>query len=194
MFYIYGDSHSERPFRDLAIPHCKKQQPGITMFRTGRDNLIINHEHSFNNPENVFVLSYGEIDCRFHIGNQIKLGRNEDSIIRELVENYFKTIKNNILTFKQIIVVAVVPPVKQKEYEIANTDFPFSNSDEDRVRYTTKMNTLLEEHCAKNNFVYFDPYDFYKRPDGTLKFELSDGMVHIKDTAHYLEKFVQICK
>ena len=46
----------------------------------------------------------------------------------------------------KIIIVGVIPQTKQSDYEILNGpilhEFPFVGRDEDRVRYTNKVNKL----------------------------------------------------
>ena len=117
MFYIFGDSHARFSFKNLSIPHENRQRDAITMFRMGRDNSIINFEENLNNQNNSFIFCYGEVDCRCHIGKQIKLGRKEDDVIREVVDKYFKTIKNNIKLYKNIYIIGIIPPVSQDEHE-----------------------------------------------------------------------------
>jgi hypothetical protein len=167
------------------------------MFRIGRDNIIINFNKDIIQKGDIIILSYGEIDCRCHIQRQINLGNNEDNVINELVNNYFKTIKNNIINIDaKIIIVGVIPPTKQYDYEILHGpilhEFPFIGSDEDRVRYTNKVNKLLEELSIINNYIYFNPYSYYERPDGTLKHELSDSTIHLGNNSFFLEKFIDL--
>jgi hypothetical protein len=197
MIYIYGDSHALFSFKNLKIDHKNYYNVSITMFRIGRDNIIINFNKNNTIYDNdIIVLSYGEVDCRCHIRQQINKGRNEDDIINELVNNYFTTIKNNIIKKCKIIIVAVIPPTKQCDHDLINGpikhEFPFIGSDEDRVRYTNKVNKKLEELSNKYNFIYFNPYCYYTREDGTLKHELSDKIVHLGDNSYFLEKFYDI--
>ncbi len=74
--------------------------------------------------------------------------------------------------------VGVIPPTKQTDFEghrgPITHEFPFVGSDDDRVRYTSKINNLLEAEANNNNYIYFNPYSYYTRDDGTLKHELSD--------------------
>lgn len=197
MIHIYGDSHASRSFKNLKFNHLNYSQSSITMFRIGRDNIIINFNKDFIQNDDILVFSYGEIDCRCHIQKQINLGNNEDDIIFNLVNNYFKTIKNNIIDKNVlIIIVAVIPPTIQYEHEILHGpithEYPFVGTDEDRVRYTNKINKLLEEMSNYNNYIFFNPYSYYTRPDGTLKFELSDTYGHIEDNSFILEKFTDL--
>ena len=127
------------------------------------------------------------------------MGLNEDTIINELVGNYFKTIKNNIMNIDaKIIIVGVIPPTKQYDYEILHGpilhNYPFVGSDESRVRYTNKVNKLLKEFSTINNYIYFNPYSYYERPDGTLKYAFSDSTVHLGDHSVFLEKFIDLYK
>ena len=199
MIYIYGDSHAFFSFKNLNLNYKDYHYASITMFRIGRDNIIINFNKSIIPTEHdIVVLSYGEVDCRCHIQRQINNGRDEDDIINDLVNKYFLTIRNNIVGPSKIIIVGVIPPTKQNDYEILHGpilhDFPFVGTDEDRVRYTYKVNKKLEEYSNINNYIYFNPYAHYTREDGTLKYELSDSIVHLGDNSHFLEKFYDCYK
>ena len=199
MIYIYGDSHASYSFKNLKINYTDLHENSITMYRIGRDNMIINFNKDIIKNGDIIVLSYGEVDCRCHIQKQIDLGKNENDIINEIVNNYFKTIKNNIKDLDvKIIIVGVIPPTKQYDYEILHGpilhEFPFVGSDGDRVRYTNKVNQLLEEISINNNYIYFNPYSYYTRPDGTLKYELSDNVVHLGNNSFFLERFIDLHK
>jgi hypothetical protein len=200
MIYIYGDSHAHFSFKNLNLPYTDLHQASITMYRVGRDNKIINFINTdFLQSNDIIILAYGEVDCRCHIQRQTDMGRNEDEIINELVTNYIRTIKNNITTAfatSNIILVGIIPPTTQADYELLNGpithEFPFVGTDNDRVRYTNKVNKLLETEAKKNNYIYFNPYSYYTRDDGTLKHELSDLLVHVGDNLHFLKSFVEL--
>ena len=196
MIYIYGDSHANHFFKNLKIPHVNHYQNSITMFRIGRDNKIVNFNNNHHDLSSIICLAYGEVDCRCHIQRQINLDRNEDEVIHELVDNYFKTIKNNVINYKKIIIVGVIPPTMQSDYESLHGpilhEFPFVGTDTERTRYTKKVNHRLEEKCIINNYTYFNPLAYYTRDDGTLKYELSDSVVHLGDNSFFLEKFVAL--
>jgi len=201
MIYIYGDSHARFSFTNLNIEYKDYHCTSITMFRIGRDNSIIHFDtkHIFD-INDVIVISYGEIDCRCHIQRQINNGKEEDAIINELVETYFQTIVNSIGNKNlRVIIVGVIPPTRQTDYELLHGpithEFPFVGTDEDRVRFTRKVNIQLERIVTtntNNRYIYFNPYSYYTREDGTLKHELSDTTVHLGDTSHFLEEFYKI--
>ena len=194
MIYIYGDSHANRSFKNIKLPVIDRHHNSITMFRIGRDNVIINFNKNEKLSEtDIIVLSYGEVDCRCHIQRQVNAGRNEDDVINELVHKYFQTIQNNVVQKCKIIIVGIIPTTKQEEYERLHGpikhEFQFVGTDEDRVRFTNKVNNKLEEYAQAHNYVYFNPYAYYARPDGTLKFELSDTIGHLRDNSYFLERF-----
>jgi len=200
MIHIYGDSHASFSFKNLKLPHNNMWCPSITMFRIGRDNTIINFNKNIINENDIIILVYGEVDCRCHIQKQKNLGYDEDIIINNLVINYYKTIQNNLVDLIdkniKVIIVGIIPPTKQNDYEILHGpilhEFPFLGTDNDRVRYTNKINNLLEEIAKNNNYIYFNGYSYYTRLDGTLKHELSDLNVHLKHNQFFLEEFYNL--
>ena len=193
MIYIYGDSHANNSFNGLKISHVNNFYPSVTMHRIGRDNIIVNFDNSQHCDDDILCFVYGEIDCRCHIQRQIDSGKNEDYIIEELVQKYFITIQNNIKKYKKIIIVGIIPQVARNDYENINgpldLEFPFVGSDEDRVKYTYKINKLIEDNCKSKDYVYFNPYSFYTNENGTLNFGFSDQQVHLRNNEHFLEEF-----
>jgi hypothetical protein len=196
MIYVYGDSHGHFSFNNLELPYKDYHKSSITMFRIGRDNTIINFNKNEVTTKDLVCLVYGEVDCRCHIQRQINNGRNEDDVINELVNNYFRTIKNNVNDNVKVIIVGVIPPTKQNDYERIHGpilhEFPFIGKDEERVRYTQKVNILCEELSKSNGYIYFNPYSYYTREDGTLKYELSDSIVHLGDNNFFLKSFTDL--
>ncbi len=195
MIFIYGDSHANRSFKNLKLPYVDKHENSITMFRIGRDNIIINFNKNEHDDNSILCFTYGEVDCRCHIQRQINNGRNEEDIIHELVNKYFQTIKNNVNKYKKIIIVGIIPTTRQYDYENIHGpilhEFPFVGTDDDRVRYTKKVNETIQKLCQDYDYIYFNPYNFYTREDGTLIFELSDTVGHLADNSFFLEKFIE---
>jgi hypothetical protein len=159
------------------------------MHRVGRDGLDC-YACGVREGDTVYFV-FGEIDCRCHIHKQVNLGSNYEDVIEELMDSYFRIMLANAKGIR-IIVVSIIPPVKYEDFLGANPPlddshpFPFVGSDETRVKITRDMNNGLEERCKKFGFDFLNIYDHYAREDGTLKFELSDGICHIADNAHVL--------
>ena len=196
MIYIYGDSHADFTFRNIKVPHRNYFCTSITMHRIGRDNTIVNFNREDHDEDSIICFLYGEVDCRCHIAQQIHRGRNEDDIILTLVDTYLNTIYNNVKVYNSILVFAVVPPTQQTQYEQINGpiqhEFPFVGTDEDRVRFTKKMNTLLEIKCSEYKYIFINPYESYTMENGCLRHELSDGSVHISKNEEIHNIFYEV--
>lgn len=193
MLYIYGDSHANDLFNELKIEKRLLHIGGITMFRIGRDNLIVNHEQSHDGPDNIFSLTYGEIDCRCHIKKHISEHRSCDSVVEDLVRSYFTSIQNNIKEYKRIIISAVIPPIRKDECTSSNEQYPFMGTDAERIAYASKVNAKMREYCSVYGYIFFDPYDSYKNADGTLMFDKSDKIVHVCSNHNdIIESFIKL--
>jgi hypothetical protein len=193
---IYGDSHALLSFKGLSMAHRNLFDFSRTMHRIGRDNHIINFHKSHNSKERVFCLVYGEVDVRAHVGKQVNLGRHHESVCQSLVDSYLKSVKSNILEYKAIIIVGISPPTSAKDHDtckkhsyVTGGPIPFIGPDSDRVIYRNTLNTILKEECMKYGFIFFNPFDFYEREDGTLNYDLSDSCIHIGQPRHFLDEF-----
>jgi hypothetical protein len=205
--FVYGDSHASYNFIQLAITmhHVGRNNCIANFDPTVHDTytsfpisfhkstcLTFRKSDFWSNQDSIIILCYGEIDCRCHIQRQINAsGRTEDEVIQDLVNAYFQTIRNNVIIYKQIIVCAVIPPMHQDKYEsvhdaLATAALPprlsFVGSDEDRVRFTQRMNFYLQQKCTEYQYTFMNPYDGYADESGCLKNELSDTLCHIKDS------------
>lgn len=193
MIYIFGDSHAFFNFKNTNTHAIHYSSPSMTMHRIGRDNIIVNFKTEFNDQNSIFVFNYGEVDCRCNIGKQVLSGRDVNEVCKSLVDNYINTIKKNVINYKSIIIVAVIPPITKIEFENNNGpiehEYPFVGSDKDRLSYHKLVNKTLESICIDNGFVFFDPFDFYTNSDGFLIQSLSDKQVHIGDNSKILELF-----
>ena len=195
MIYIFGDSHARFNFINLKTEHIILEVSSITMHRVGRDREILHFEKSYNNKEDFFIFCYGEIDCRVHVKKQIELGREKQEIIQTLVEAYIYSIKSIVTEYKKIIICAVPPTTRESDYHIIHNNFPFYGTENERVEFTQLMNLSLQKEAEKNGFCFLDYYEYYARDDGTLKYELSDQCVHIKENQYIHEKlYTLVCK
>jgi hypothetical protein len=195
---IYGDSHAMLSFKGLKLYHNNLFEYGRTMYRVGRDNTIINFKIEHNSVDRIFCLAYGEVDVRAHIGKQVYYGRHHETVCKELVEAYFKTIQSNIKEYKAIIIVGISPPADPIDHNRSDHRhepmIPFEGTNSDRVIYTDEMNRLLSLYSKKYGYIYFNPYQYYEREDGCLNYSLSDKCLHIGDTTHFQKAFTILYK
>lgn len=198
--HIFGDSHAHFTFQGLGS-HFKRyeflshHQYSTTMHRVGRDQHIINCQpDTIDKRHDIIIVVYGEIDCRCHIQRQINKGRELDEIVQTLVDAYITSILQ--YGFHNVIVVAVPPPVSKNEFEKRNGPIqhhlPFVGTDKDRVLYTTKVNHLLEEQCARNGLLFSNPFHSYISENGTMDFSKTDGLNHVGNNTNAIEE-IKLC-
>ena len=113
-----------------------------TMHGVGKSRVIPKFDAREHTPESIICFVFGEVDCRCHIKRQKDTGRDEDEIVRELVQRYFAVILRSISSFKKIVVVGVIPPARYKDFP-HDGEWPVLGTDEERVRFTRKVNKLM---------------------------------------------------
>ena len=191
MIYVFGDSHAKFNFINCPFPIKILEENSITMYRVGRDKEIIHFNKQYLGKDNIFVFCFGEIDCRAHITKQVQLGREKEEIIKSLVDSYLNTLRLLITEYDKIIICEVPPATRESDYHILHNNFPFYDTDKERVENTLRMNSYLKE-ATKNTFVLLEYHEYYARADGTLKYELSDQCVHIKENTYIHEQLFNI--
>ena len=193
---IYGDSHAIIMFNKLKPLNKNMYDMGKTMYSVGRDGTIPNYDPANINSGTTVCLALGEIDVRCHIGKQVLLGRDATVICKELVAAYFKTVGKLFRISKKIIIVGVSPPTDPKDHAPHQSShkvaLPFVGTNSERVFYTELLNSVLESACLRYGYTFFSPYSFYTRQDGCLKYELSDGCIHIGKSEYLLEEFEKL--
>jgi hypothetical protein len=146
--------------------------------------------------KDIVIFVFGEIDIRSHYGKQIQKGRNKDSILNVLVDNYIDTILLNRFEYPNVnfVVQSVIPPTDEKNYkEPVNKEYPITGTIEDRIEATIEINKLLKEKCLINNLLFIDISTYYQNdetefpisglcPDAkiyTLDPRIKDDNVHV---------------
>jgi hypothetical protein len=180
---LFGDSHARFSFEGLDLPHVNLNQSSHTMHRVSRDKALPNFNKNLDTNNAIFLFAFGEIDARCQIYKQLEVGRSLEEIISKLTTDYIDAILQNIQISKKIIITAIIPPTRRHDYESRHGpithEFPFLGTDEERVKYTGLVNKELKQICEKHKLFYLDPYEYYRREDGTLKYEYSDNCVHV---------------
>ena len=179
-FHIAGDSHNSTLRGFTGVKHlnmCEHYNwSPMSMYFASKEK---NHFLTLK-KEGLWILCFGEIDVRCLIYNQIhKKNRDENEVIESLANSFI----NNVTSFySEIAIMSVVPPVKfysgNYKLELNDPNFPFVGPDEDRSRYTKKLNEILRKKCEEKDLIYINIYDSYKDSNGFLIKELSDGTVH----------------
>lgn len=187
--YSIGDSHADFTFRGI-IENRRNIGP-LTMHRIGRDKInLLDYfiDDKKIEKDSFIIISFGEIDVRCHIYNQIHINnRSEDEVIKTLVDNYFEHILSQKNLFKKIILLNINPPAK-KELSANNSEYPFVGSNQDRSRYTKKINNYLKNKSIEHDIGFIETHKYYSDSDGMLICNLSDGSVHINEQKYILKE------
>jgi hypothetical protein len=202
MIFLFGDSHANFNFKGLKYPNRNLHTNSVTMHRVGRDGKkFIDFSKKGIKNGDIVIYQFGEVDCRAHVGKQLVLGRDLETIIRELADPYISSIVENAKAYSnlKLIVCSVPPPVPHTEESLLEdhkktNPFPVVHSNEERVLYTKTLNTRLKEKCLENNIQFFDYYSHYCTDEGLLNMELSDGIVHIAKNEKILELIDPVIK
>jgi len=193
-----GDSHSGN-FNGLH-PNVQDLQLGpITLYQISdkyRDNIRkdilglfdLNIKEKINTKDILILYCAGEIDIRCNWEKQInQLGKNEDQLIKDVIDNAFDTL---LPLHRPFGFQSIVPAVKHEYIIEEDEDYPVRGSDKDRVRWVKKANNYLKQKCIENDCVFFDIWESYADKDGHLILDLSDGGVHVLDKSLVLKQLV----
>ena len=171
------DQSSGKGFRKLAC--CIHWMGPMTMFRVGRDQLRAVHLRQMGVREkDITVFVFGEIDVRCHIEKQSQLqNRSMEAVVEDLIKAYLAAILRNKALFKQLqcVVCTVVPPTDKA----FNVKFPFYGALDTRISLTKHLNAVLRQQCAAYGLPVLDLYTPHCTAHGDLRYECSDGGVHI---------------
>jgi hypothetical protein len=179
MIYTFGDSHAREGFKNIKKIQTIHLGPKLC-YSVGRDGINVD----FLKDGDTIIFCVGEIDCRCHIHKHVTPENTFQQIIDNIVEEYIKQIKK-ITKKVKICIYNIIPPVEKVKEE--NDEFPIVGPIEDRIKYAKYFNKKLEEYCLKNRFIFIDIYNSYANKDGSLNMDLSDGIIHIRNSI-YLEK------
>jgi hypothetical protein len=178
--HAVGDSHC-RNFSGLSHVICHKF-PCRTMYWVTTEDFdkVWNRLCNKYNIDDFWLYGFGEIDARIVIYKQItEKNREEDEVITTLVNAYFNKLTK---LHKKIGFVNAMPTWQlytsgRKVPQLPN----YLHHDEDRKRYTLKINETLKLNCDAKNIPYLDLHSLVKDKNGYLKYELSDKRVHLRD-------------
>jgi hypothetical protein len=191
--YTIGDSHADFSFREIiSIDENRNNIGPITMHRVRRDKMdffkIFQERNIDVSVDSFVIFSFGEIDMRCHIYNQVNIeNAQEGEVIYSLINEYTDHIKSQNSFFKKIGILSITPP-GCIDWSASNAEYPFLGSDQERSRYTLKSNNILKEMCLQKNISFIDVYDAYSDEKGMLLQHLSDGSVHIGNTTYVSEE------
>jgi hypothetical protein len=175
------------PWKDIKGININYIGPKLC-YSIGRDGINLDN---FNIEEgDIVIFSFGEIDCRNHIHKHVTQSLLYNTIIDNIVNNYFVSIKNATSKFKNlhVCIYNILPPLFTNS--IGNPEYPHLGSNNQRKEYTLYFNTQLKTKCKEYNYIFFDVYNKYTNDEGFLNTSFSDGDVHIINGI-YVSEFIK---
>jgi hypothetical protein len=181
---VIGDSHV-----GAFSPYCRLCTLGpVTMYSLTTDKLneyiVYLLERKEIDVDGWWIFCTGEIDVRCLLHKQInEYGRKEDETIETLVDNYISNLHK--LNHTKLAISTTVAPAKTEGFEVQqkytiNSDYPFKGSDQERSRWSKKLNHYLINKCIEKNITYLDIYSLFKDDEGFLDHQYIDAdMIHV---------------
>ena len=178
-FHTFGDSHSHWTLSILEKINAScilktHSFYGKTLFGATKSDFIQNISFVSNNIEknSIVMFNFGEVDSRNHLHRFRNTGL--DLEIQRLVRAYENLILSNSILVPNIHIWigGLVPPTENPK-----TDYLGSN--DERKYYNQALNDEIYRMAKKNNFFYIDNYQDYVNERGFLRFNISDGHIHI---------------
>lgn len=188
--HTFGDSHCNGAFGSMKCINLNHIGP-VLCYSFGKEKLDRLNIKNYNVKDNdICIFSFGEIDCRCHIGKHITENKDYKNIIDSIIMDYFIAIDTNIKQFNNLTVfVYNILPVPQIHNTWNDNGFPFVGTDEERKEYVKYFNQKIELFCSIYKYNFFNIYDKYIDSNGYLNKKYSDGHVHIANNKNKFIKY-----
>ena len=186
--HVVGDSHVcfFSGIEPIAHPWPEPSEDRIGLFRThwlgpataynlpdlgttvrAREKLLSVLAYGPVEPRGLVMLSFGEIDCRFHLLKQAETQRREvDELVRECVQRY-SGVAREIQGFGfRPLVWNVVPSGQPRTSEETHSEFPHWGTVEERNAVTRLFNDECAAALAASGIPFVSIFDDLLGPDG----------------------------
>jgi hypothetical protein len=126
------------------------------------------------------------------VARQIEKGRSFQDIASSLVSSYFERIARSVSSCKKIVVCSLPPPAffSAKAEPLNQKFLPHAGSDQDRLIFTKKINSLIYEASLAYGFGFLDLFRGFQDSSGFLLESMSDGICHIIQNDLVLERLI----
>lgn len=174
--YVVGDSHASIFLPKLIELPCKS----TTMYSASTDGIL-----NFSNVDDnsVVVLSFGEIDVRCRIHQQVEKNRNIDEIVDEIVSKFSNALREQCKIHNKnlIFVFYSGPPISDVPNSPDNPEFPRRGTRKQRIFYQKKLFERISQECHNNpNMLFLDVHEMFATREGILSHYFWDKFtVHI---------------
>lgn len=166
---FFADSHGGKFGGNPLFALKDAQQATAYNLAKGTSNgwqFLQHYLHEYN-PDNIFALGLGEIDCRCHVYRQAILQQREYSeIIADIIARYGNVIwhiKNDVP--RKVAVFDVIPACRQEN--VYGLDYYGTRTQ--RAEIIREFNSQLGAFCEKNDIPFIELYPILATKKGFLK-------------------------
>ena len=213
MIHVIGDSHAYFTFSDIPgvgfhplgpvtmkrIGSGRKRkhfspEDGLVLggdeIEHVEDTLLLDTVQAINpQPGDVLVLSCGEGDVRCFIKPQLAAKQlSPEELLKPMAERYVERVAALETNGARVAILSIPPPAPYERcwnmvFPPSQLNLPPAGTDGERATYTRMLNYYVACYCHERGLLFIDIHSKYANADWMLMAELSDGGVHIKDTA-----------
>ena len=159
---------------------------GETMYNISKKQNDFFNFYNLTLNNTIILFNFGEVDCRYHIGRQIKeKNRSLNEVIDQLILNYVNFIKKIQNQTKSLIIISSIIPPSNMTF---NPKAPYYGSIQERAMITDLLNLKLKNACVQNNILFIDPYVSFRDENSFLIEKFSDKIVHVDPNLNYITK------
>jgi hypothetical protein len=196
--YIMGDSHVNIFCKNNNIPFeypDKEEHGNFEIYRVGaplaynliKDETLYKAKQKIKSiiesvkGECIYILSFGEIDCRYHITNQSKkTGLSFDKIIDNCVDRYIWGVQDIFNNSGKKVWLYGPPASTWITEDFSSRDMPICGSEFQRNLITALFNKLLKSKCENlKNIKCFTIFDYLINEDYTTKRRYYMDNIHL---------------
>jgi hypothetical protein len=178
-FFSIGDSHI-KSFKciSMGLPLSRS-----TTLYTACQDKTLNLKDQGVKDNSVVIISFGEIDVRCRVFQQVENGSREEDVIKEIVDKFVNKMKEQKNNFKNITLVYYAgPPVSDVPNSIDNPELPRRGTREQRLRYNNLLVSYMKEASSTGLFLVLDIREMFCNCEQVLDSKFWDKYaIHIND-------------
>jgi hypothetical protein len=178
-FFSVGDSHV-KTFKNItkSLPSSRS----TTLYTACQDGTL-NLKDQGVSENSVVIISFGEIDVRCRVFQQVQKGIPEEEVIKDIVETFMNKIKEEKSKFQNMTVVYYAgPPISDVPNSIDNPELPRRGTRAQRLQYSNLLVSYMKEAASTGLFLVLDIRDMFRNCEQVLDSKFWDKWtIHIND-------------
>ncbi len=185
LYHAIGDSHTrifegQYPFITHTLGPATAYGLNNENSRTGSRKKLASVIRKIDRSRDFIILSFGEIDCRFHVLNLYEKSGGEKSpeeIIDKSIGNYLKVVGQFDLRDGRLMLLSIPPAGRQDNIY----KYPFYGTQKKRAIITKMFNEQLAQACKEREIRFIDLYSKVCGDDGIIPMQYEEDETHLNN-------------